>query len=118
MKRITQDEFNKMAEDYQLYLWGRGGKKCDFSNMDLSGLVISNVNLSYINAYRAKFIGAKLSNVILIGADLVRCDFSSSTCNRVVFRNADLSNAKFVDSRISYTDFTGSKLTGAIGIKK
>ena len=71
----------------------------DYSNCNLSGVVLADLNLS-----GADFSGADLTNADLSGANLVSADFVDANLSGANLSGADLSDA----------DFSGANLSGAI----
>lgn len=93
MKKITQEEVDKIIEKHGLWLKGEsGGEKADFSNMDLQGMY-----LEYANLDSADLSESNLNFVYLSNANL---------------RRANLHNAELYLTELSYTDLTGANLSG------
>lgn len=66
MKKITQEELDKIIENHKHWLKGDGrvGKQADLSDHDLSGMDLSNANLK-----GAILRGADLTDANIAGAD-------------------------------------------------
>ena len=75
---------------------------CDFSNMDLSGEVLSGV----------KARGANFRNSIF-GPECSRADFSVADLRGAVIRNVNLYNTVFAGANLEGADFTASLASGA-----
>lgn len=92
MKRLEQEELNRIIAGHQHYLkkdiqdWVNF--KAIFEYVDLSGLDFSNTDLSYSEFY----------NVNLQNAKLVNTDLSNSNLFRVDLRGADRTGMKTKDA--------------------
>ncbi len=75
----------------------------DYSNCNLSGVVLADLNLS-----GADFSGADLTNADLSGANLVSADFVDANLS-----GANLSGADLTGADLSGADFSGANLSGA-----
>ncbi len=83
----------------------RSWRTGQFKGLDLSGIILRNSNIRWINIY--------MDGVILRGADLTNVDLGESN-----FEGADLSNAilrgtRFFQSVFEQVNFSGADMTGA-----
>ena len=97
----TRAAFSDFAtqQNQELYVNIEG---CDFSNMDLSGEVLSGV----------KARGANFRNSIF-GPECSRADFSVADLRGAVVRNVNLYNTVFAGANLEGADFTASLANGA-----
>ena len=97
----TRAAFSDFAtqQNQELYVNIEG---CDFSNMDLSGEVLSGV----------KARGANFRNSIF-GPECSRADFSVADLRGAVIRNVNLYNTVFAGANLEGADFTASLASGA-----
>lgn len=110
MKKLTQDQINKILEEHKHWLnedcKGWENMRADFSYCKLDHTDLSHTDLSYIN-----FRGADLRGVDLSSANLNYADLCSANLN-----SADLSGAKGVPYVPMVCpeegDFIGWKKTG------
>lgn len=89
MVRLTQSIFNEMARCHEEYLTTNGaeGKKADFSNCKLRGLLLDNVDLR--------------------GASFRNTDLGYCTLNNVDLRNCDLSGVILCQTRMTLVNLDG-----------
>jgi uncharacterized protein YjbI with pentapeptide repeats len=90
---------------------------------NLSGALLTQRDLRYAHAHRAKLVEANLKDSDLAGADFQRADFgralledvnlSHANLDSAHFRNACLRRASLARSDLEDTDFTGAYLGGA-----
>ena len=100
----------------------------NWSNCDLYGRVLSNIDLRYANLEGANLSGVTLNNKNLTGinfsnsslkngdldgSDLTNTNFSYASLIDTKVRNAILTNATFKNANLLRADFTGSNLTNA-----
>jgi len=76
-----------------------------FANADLSESVLVGVN-----AYRAKFLSAKLPKVRLDDARLEDADFTKADLTGASLKNANLRRARFFGASLRGADLTGAHL--------
>ena len=100
LRKITQEELNKILKEHQLWLNsnGREGIKAGLSAMDLSGMNLRHANLRRANLRYANLRGADLYNADLYNVDL---------------RYANLRNANLENTNITGANLYGASLTGA-----
>ena len=85
MRRITQNQLNRIIEKHRLWLKNRTNNKlADFHNMDFS----------YLDFNGADFRHADFSNAIFHCANLENVDFSHSNLYYADFHNAYVVNLK------------------------
>lgn len=96
MRIITQEYFNEIYENHQLWInsGGSGGNRAYLNLVDFRNLKIPDK--------------ANLSSAILIKSNL-----SKATLEEANLENADLTYADLSKSNISYANLTGANLTGA-----
>ena len=98
----TRAAFSDFAtqQNQELYVNIEG---CDYSNMDLSGEVLSGV----------KARGANFENSIF-GAECSHADFSDANLRGTVMRSSNLYNTNFAGADLTKADLTGALASGAI----
>ena len=112
MKKITQEQINKILEEHKHWLnedcenWET--MKADFSCCALSGVDLSRVDLSGAN-----LSGADLSDANLRDADLSYTDLSYTDLRRVDLSGANLSRANLRDVDLSGADLSYTDLSRA-----
>ena len=114
-------ELLKMIKNYE-----KGGinKALDFSEIDLSGLDLSNRNLAGINLSGtdliktnlagSNLIGANLNNADLTEANLIHTNLTNAQLSWATFNYSDLTSANLTNVKALHTDFSNSNLSGAI----
>ncbi|NDV96455.1 hypothetical protein D0T84_16260 [Dysgonomonas sp. 521] len=113
MRKITQEEFDRIYEEHQIWIKSNGInshktilRNTDFTNIvfpsetNLSDANLSGANLSGANLSGANLSGAKFSRTILSGANL-----EGTNCERAFFRRALLQEA-----RLRRANFRGANL--------
>lgn len=83
-------------------------REATFQRSDLSGATLTGAD-----AYRAKFLSARLDRVVLDGARLIEADLTRADLSGASLKNADLRNAKLVGAIMKGADLTAAKLDGA-----
>ena len=120
MKRLTRDQvIEKLEKDDK-----------DFRALDLSGLILCNMDLSYANLSNADLSGTDLYNTDLYNANLscanlidanleyanlsyanlIDAKLSNTNLSSVTLCNANLSNTDLSNCNLSYADLTGANL--------
>ena len=100
MKKLTQEQINKILEEHKHWLnadcenWEP--MKADFSCCDLSYADLRYANLRYADLRYANLSGANLSYTNLSGANLRYTDLSGANLSGADLSGADLSGAKEV----------------------
>jgi len=97
----TRAAFSDFAtqQNQELYVNVEG---CDFSNLDLSGEVLSGI----------KARGANFSHSVF-GPECSRADFAAADLRGAVIRNVNLYNTSFAGANLEGADFTASLASGA-----
>ena len=127
MKKLTQEQFNKILEGHKHWLSadceGWETMKADFSHCDLSDAYLRGVNLGGadlsgaillgVNFSGANLIGANLSGACLVYADLGGANLSGADLRDVNLGGADLSGANLIDVNLSGAYLGGANLSGA-----
>ena len=117
MKKLTQEQINKILEEHKHWLsadcenWET--MKADFSCCDLSDADLSGANLSGANLSRANLRYANLRYADLSRANLRYADLSGVDLSGANLRYADLSRADLRGVDLSYTDLRYADLRGA-----
>ena len=124
MRKISQEELNKILKEHELWLKGEGRKCADLSNANLRGINLSNVDLTGANLNNADLNNADLSNTDfsnvnlrcanledanLRGATLVHTDLKCNTLIRADLTSANLSNANLSSANLSNADLKDIK---------
>lgn len=109
MKKLTQDELNKVLDDHELYLrsHGKQGKYGNLYRCDVSKLSFRQRNISYMDFAYAICVGT---------------DFSYTICKETTFVCADLTASKFNFAKGRWSKFNHARILGSefinfIGIK-
>lgn len=117
MKKLTQEQINKMLEEHKHWLnedcEGWETMRTDFSYCDLCGANLYGANLSYV-----ELSGANLSHANLSGANLSGADLSYANLRGANLHNADLSavnlrGANLRDANLHGADLSVVNLHGA-----
>ena len=107
MKKLTQEQINKILEGHKHWLnadcKGWETMKADFSSCDLRGADLRGANLS----------GAYLLYADLGGANLSDANLSYSNLRDAYLRGANLSGATLRDANLSGANLSGANLSGA-----
>lgn len=95
----------------------------DFANVDLTGArlretsfqrsILDQARMSGSDAYRARFISARLRGVSLDGALLAEADFTKADLSKASLVGADLRRAKFFRANLRGADLTGARTDAA-----
>ncbi len=108
---MEQTELNKMLEQHQLFLDGKGGKRADLEGANLYRANLKDANLTGANLKDANLTGANLKDANLTGANLTGANLICADLRGADLRGADLRGAYL---RGAYLQ--GADLTGAIGL--
>ena len=95
---MTRDELKKILADHKAWLNGKGGRRA---------------NLREANLSRANLIGANLSRAYLSGADLSRANLREANLRGANLSGADLSRANLREANLSGANLSGADLRGA-----
>ena len=121
MKKLTQDQINKILEEHKHWLnedcEGWENMRADFSYCELSrtnlrDAVLRGVNLSHTDLRGANLRGANLSGSILRDVDLRDVDLCGADLRDSILRDVDLSYANLSYTNLSYTNLHGANLHG------
>lgn len=82
-------------------------REATFQRSDLSGARMQDAD-----AYRAKFLSAKLINAVMDRARLIEADLTRADMKGVSLIGADLRNAKLVGANMVQADLSGALLDG------
>ena len=132
MKKLTQEQINKILEEHKHWLnedcedWETmmaDFSSCDLRDVNLHGANLSYANLSYANLSYVNLSYADLSGVNLSGADLSGANLSYANLSYVNLHGANLSGADLSGANLhgadlsyanlSYVDLSGADLSGA-----
>ncbi|MFV3074227.1 pentapeptide repeat-containing protein [Niveispirillum fermenti] len=83
-------------------------RETTFQRSDLTG-----AKLPRADAYRAKFISARMAGAVLDGTRLIEADLTRADLAGASLKEADLRNAKLVGASMKGADLTGARLEGA-----
>ena len=115
LRKITQEELNKIIEDHQHWLkkdcegWEK--MRADLSHMDLSyGVDLSYTNLSHANLSNANLIDANLSDANLSYACLRGVNLSYVNLSYACLRYVNLNHADLSNVNLSYADLRCANL--------
>ena len=114
MKRLTQEEINKVLENHKHWLAKDCDKwenmQADFSYCDLRNANLSNADLLNANLHNANLHNANLSNANLYDADLYNADLSNADLSNANLCNADLHNASLCNANLRNADLCYANL--------
>ena len=127
MKKLTQEQANKMLEEHKHWLneecegWETMRADfscCDLSYADLRHADLSHADLSYADLRAANLSGANLRDANLRSANLCSAnlrsaDLSGANLSSANLRSADLSYADLRHADLSYADLRAANLSGA-----
>ncbi len=112
--QMTREQLLKAYKD---------GKR-DFSNVNLSGVVLSGAMLKGINLSNSLLIGtslvsanlnhADLSGAVLTDANLIGVDLTDANLNDANLKNARLREAKLIDASLLRANLSNAKLSYAL----
>ena len=117
MKKLTQEQINKILEGHKHWLnedcKGWGIMVADFSHCDLSYADLSDAKLRYATLRGANLRGANLSDADLRGADLRDANLSDAYLLYATLSDADLRDANLRDADLRYANLRGANLSDA-----
>ena len=103
MKRLTRDQvIEKLEKDDK-----------DFRALDLSGLILCNMDLSYANLSNADLSGTDLYNTDLYNANLSCANLTNADLSNANLENANLSSAYLENADLSNADLGYANLSSA-----
>ena len=112
--KIDREALLSILHNHQLWIRtdGQSGEQAD-----LSGAVLTGMNLIRADLRRANLRGANLRGADLRGADLSGADLSGADLTGADLTGADLTHANLTIANLSRTDLTSAKLDKANLIK-
>ena len=112
--KIDREALLSILHNHQLWIRtdGQSGEQAD-----LSGAVLTGMNLIRADLRRANLRGVNLRGADLRGADLSRADLSGADLTGADLTGADLTYANLTMANLSRTDLTSAKLDKAHLIK-
>ena len=114
MQTMTQNRINTILRKHELFLMGKkGGKRADFSGLDLFGLDLSMADLFGVN-----FEGAKLDGVNLSFANLRYANLCGAGLYGADLRGTDLSHAKMYQRTMDEASITLEQRKSILVIKE
>lgn len=120
----SQEQLSEVVRQHEIWMESvlnpskdSAGSRANFEGMTLSGLNLSNVNLSCANFRNAvllgtNFSGANLSRSTFESADVQGADFSGAKLRKVNFENAQLDEIDIDNADIKGANFTGTIFEG------
>ena len=102
---LSQEEFDKIMKDHELWLDTHGvkGRRAELREYDLRSLNVQGVN----------FYKARLRAVIMSGLDLRGCILSNADFESSILENADLSGADLSGADLTMVNLCGADLSHA-----
>ncbi|WP_257998862.1 pentapeptide repeat-containing protein [Fischerella thermalis] len=85
---------------------------------DLSGVNLSNANLTGADLEKANLSNANLSGANLTNADLEEANLTGANLKGANFQRADLEDANLTNADVTGANFQGADLYGVIGLKR
>ena len=122
MKKLTQEQFNKILEGHNHWLSadceGWETMKAYFSHCDLSDAYLRGANLGGADLSGANLIGVNLSGANLIGvnlsgANLVYADLGGANLSGADLSGTNLSGTNLIGANLSGANLIGANLIGA-----
>ena len=114
MKKLTQEQINKILEEHKYWLSAdcEGWKtmKADFSHCDLSGAYLGGANLRGADLGGADLNGANLGGADLNDADLRNANLSYANLRGADLRYANLNDADLRNANLRYSNLSGAYL--------
>lgn len=108
LKVITQEELNCMMHMHEMWLIDdKTGKRADFSYYDLSGLDMSNRDLSRAIMVGTKLWGTNLTETTFYKANLIFCSIVRINLKNSYFVDSDLSFSSISDIEVKNVNFDG-----------
>ena len=112
MKKLTQEQFNKILEGHNHWLSadceGWETMKAYFSHCDLSDAYLRGANLGGADLSGANLIGVNLS-----GANLVYADLGGANLSGADLSGTNLSGTNLIGANLSGANLIGANLRGA-----
>jgi uncharacterized protein YjbI with pentapeptide repeats len=91
-------------------------ERANFSDADLSRVILRNLTLRETDFTDAYLFGANLSNVDFISSDLSNVDLTLANLTKAKFKNIQFNRADFKDAVLKDTIFINSDLSNAINL--
>jgi hypothetical protein len=91
-------------------------ERANFSDADLSGVILRNLTLKETDFTHADLFGANLSNVDFISSDLSNVDVTLANLTNAKFKNVRFNRTDFRDATLKDTIFINSDLSNAINL--
>ena len=117
MKKLTQEQINKILEGHKHWLnedcKGWETMMADFSSCDLRGADLGYANLRYVNLSGVNLSGANLRDVDLSGANLSGANLSGATLHDANLHDANLRDAYLSGANLSGANLSDAYLSGA-----
>lgn len=107
MKQISSDDFLEMLESRE------GSERIDLSRLLVSDVDLSGKNLSNIDFSCTHFEKVKFDDANMDGCDMRRSCLTDSSFRNVIFTNANASDASFRGIDLSGSDFSGTDFYSA-----
>ncbi|HAU29224.1 MAG TPA: hypothetical protein DCW68_03830 [Rhodospirillaceae bacterium] len=105
---LTRQNLDSILAAHMAWLAGEGGKRADFSEMDLSGADLSRTHLKRANFFRTRLAGANLA-----GADLSESYLCEAILDDANLSGAALSGAMLMESSLRGTNLDDAEAIGA-----
>ena len=112
MKRLTQEEINKVLEKHKHWL-AEGCDKWENMQADFSYCDLFNADLRNANLHNADLRNADLRNANLFNAGLFNADLRNANLFNADLRNADLFNADLRNADLFNADLRNADLFNA-----
>ena len=107
---MNKEKIQNILEEHKKFLEGKGGKKADFSGVDLKNTDLMFVRLENANLENANLRNVKLYNANLENANLRGAKFYGSNLNNANLSGANLSGANLENTTLMNTNFTNANL--------
>lgn len=109
----TQSGFDRMLNAHMDWLDsdGEGGRRGEFSRMNLSGLKIENQDISKADFSFADLSKTTFKDVSGTGARLNGANLKGATLRNVRLNDSNLMSSKWIDTSFFGVDFSGSNLS-------
>lgn len=113
---MNQKEFNEILKLHYFWVADKtNGKPANFyskklRHIDLSGLILDEMNFSYADLRDANLRESSLINANLTGANLQSADLSDTKLKNANFTTANLKNASLFGATIEKTTFSYADL--------
>ena len=110
---MEASELNKILDQHQLWLDGKGGKCANLTYADLSGASLKSASLKSVNLKSADLYEASLTDANLNGANLKDADLRGANLHGADLTDANLRGADLSDAFLGGTYLSGANLVGA-----